>query len=180
MSMIEGVPSPTYDPVQAVLAHLPDGVYGTYEGLMNHLLLSPLVPMEIKEGLRYVSAVTIGCEFCRTFREVDGSGVRLLHDEFYAQVADGDARWEELVPVEWVPVFEMAVEVLDEAGTISATTLARLKENVSEAQIVEALFYVFVVGASHRLSHALGIPASCAVPAAAGAPGSSAVGAGAE
>ena len=174
MSMIEGVPSRTYDPVQGVLAHLPDGIYGTYEGLMNHLLLSPIVPMEVKEGLRYVSAVTIGCEFCRTFREVDGSGARLLHDEFYAQVADGDARWDELVPVQWVPVFEMAVEVLDEAGTMSATTLARLKENLSEAQIVEALFYLFVVGASHRLSHALGIPAACAVPATVGAPETSA------
>ena len=90
-------------------------------------------------------------------------------------VADGDARWDELVPVQWVPVFEMAVEVLDEAGTISATTLARLKENLSEAQIVEALFYLFVVGASHRLSHALGIPAACAVPATVGAPETSAV-----
>jgi hypothetical protein len=177
--MIEGVPSRIYDPVQGVLAHLPDGIYGTYEGLMNHLLLSPLVPMEVKEGLRYVSAVTIGCEFCRTFREVDGSGARLLHDEFYAQVADGDARWEELVPVRWVPAFEMAVEVLDEAETISATTLARLKESLSDAQIVEALFYLFVVGASHRFSHALGIPAACAVPAAVGAPETSTVAGGA-
>jgi len=164
--MIEGIPTRSYDPIQGVLAHLPDGTYGTYEGLMNHLLLSPLVPMEIKEGLRYLSAVTIGCEFCRTFREVDESGTRLLPEEFYVRVAAGDPSWEELVPVRWAPAFAMAGEVLGGDGVISESTLERVKENLSDAQIVEALFYLLVVGASHRLSHALGIPAACAVPAA--------------
>jgi hypothetical protein len=166
--MIDGLPGRTYDPVQSVLGLLPNGIYGTYEGLMNHLLVDPLVPMEVKEGLRYLSAVTIGCEFCRTFREVDGSGTRLLPEEFYSQVADGQPRWDRLVPARWAPVFEMAVEVLGDGRAISAATMARLKTNLSDAQIVEALFYLLVVGASHRLSHALGIPAVCAVPAAAG------------
>jgi hypothetical protein len=163
MSMIEGVSSRTYDPVQSVLALLPDGMYGAYEGLMHHMLLDPAVPMEIKEGLRYLSAVTIGCEFCRTYREVAPTGTRLLPDRFYEAVADGDPRWDELVPARWAPVFEMAAEVLGESGTISPPTLTRLKETLSDTQIVEALFYLLLVGASHRLSHALGIPATCTV-----------------
>jgi len=167
--MIDGIPGRAYDPVQAVLAHLPDGIYGTYEGLMNHLLVDPLVPMDVKEGLRYLSAVSIGCEFCRTFREVDGAGERLLPEAFYAQVAAGDPEWRELVPPQWVPVFEMAVEVLGEGARISETTLTRLKEKLSDAQIVEALFYLLVVGGSHRLSHALGIPAVCSVQVSVGA-----------
>jgi hypothetical protein len=164
---IVGVPSREYDPVQSVLALLPAGIYGTYEGLMDHLLLDLLVPSEIKEGLRYLSAVTIGCEFCRTFREVDSSGARLLPEEFYAQVAEENPQWEGLVAAEWVAVFEMGVEVLTGGGTISQGTLGRLKESLDDAQIVEALFYLVVVGASHRLSHALGIPAFCRVPVAA-------------
>jgi hypothetical protein len=168
MTEIIGVPTRIYDPVQSVLALLPDGIYGTYEGLMNLILLDSLVPSDVKEGLRYVSAVTIGCEFCKSFREVDRSGTRLLPEAFYAQVAEGDARWDELVPGEWIPVFEMAVEVLSGPGTISEATLGRLKENLGDAQIVEALFYLLVVGASHRLSHALGIHAVCAVPAVSG------------
>jgi hypothetical protein len=166
---IAGVPTRVYDPVQSVLALLPAGIYGTYEGLMNQLQFDPLVPSEIKEGLRYLSAVTIGCEFCRTFREVDSSGARLLPEEFYAQVAEGDLRWDELVAAEWVPLFEMSVEVLSGSGTISERTFARLKESLGDAQIIEALFYLLVVGASHRLSHALGIPAVCQVPVAAAA-----------
>jgi hypothetical protein len=161
MSMIEGVSTRTYDPVQTVLAVLPDGIYGTYEGLINHMLLDPIVPMEIKEGLRYLSAVTIGCEFCRTFRQVDRSGGRLLHEDFYNRAAEQDPSWQEIIPDPWAPVFEMAAEVLSEGGPISPRTLERLKENLSDAQIVEALFYMLVVGASHRLSLALGIPAVC-------------------
>jgi hypothetical protein len=164
MPLIEGTPTRTYDPVQSVLALLPDGIYGTYEGLMNHLLLEPAVPMEVKEGLRYLSAVTIGCEFCRTFREVDESGARLLPDEFYDRVAEGETQWEEIVPAPWAPVFEIAAEVLGDSGEIAAETFDRVRATFSEAQIVEALFYMLLVGASHRLSHALGIPAVCSVP----------------
>jgi len=36
---------------------------------------------------------------------------------------------------------------------------------LTDAQIVTALFYMLVVGASHRLSHALGVEAQCRVPA---------------
>jgi len=163
MPMIENAPSRTYDPLQSVLAHLPDGMYGAYEGLCNFMLLDPLVPMNVKEGLRYLSAVTIGCEFCRTFREVGGDGSRLLPDRFYEQVADGEPRWEELVDAKWAGVFEMAVEVLGE-GEIAGSTLQRLKVNLTDAQIVEALFYLLLIGASHRFSHALGVESSCRVP----------------
>jgi hypothetical protein len=168
MSMIEGVPSRIYDPVQSVLALLPDGMYGTYEGLMNHMLLDPTIPMEIKEGLRYLSAVTIGCEFCRTYREVDPSGSRLLPEEFYARVAEGETEWETIAPAPWAPVFQMAVEVLGDTGEIAPRTLERVKASFTDTQIVEALFYMLLVGASHRLSHALGIPAVCSVPATPG------------
>lgn len=170
MAAIAGVPTREYDPVQSVLALLPAGIYGTYEGLMNHLLLDPLVPSEVKEGLRYLSAVTIGCEFCQTFREVDSTGARLLPEEFYVKVAEENPQWEGLVATEWLPVFEMAVEVLTGSGTISEGTLGRLRENLDDSQIIEALFYLLVVGASHRLSHALGVPAFCEAPKA-GTPG---------
>jgi hypothetical protein len=163
MPMIESAPSRAYDPLQSVLAHLPDGMYGIYEGLCNFMLLDPLVPMEVKEGLRYLSAVTIGCEFCRTFKEVDGEGSRLLPDHFYERVADGQPGWEDLVDAQWVPVFEMATEVLGE-GEITTDTLGRLKVSLTDAQVVEALFYLLLIGASHRFSHALGVEASCRVP----------------
>jgi len=164
MSMIEGVPNRTYDPVQTVLALLPDGMYGTYEGLMNHMLLDPGVPMNVKEGLRYLSAVTIGCEFCRTFREVDSSGERLLSEDFYIRVAEGDLRWDQIALAPWSAIFELATEVLSDEGKIERQTLERARANFSDAQIIEALFYMLLVGASHRLSHALGIPAVCNVP----------------
>src|SRR5262249_12897776 len=124
----------------------------------------PLVPMEIKEGLRYVSAVRIGCDYCRTFRQLDHSGNRLLGDEFYDLAADPEPSWAEIIPEPWPPVFEMADEVLSKGGAISAGTLERLKARLTEAQIVEALFYMLIVGASHRLSHAFGIPAFCEAP----------------
>jgi hypothetical protein len=165
MSMIEGVPNRTYDPVQTVLALLPDGMYGTYEGLMNHMLLNPAVPMNVKEGLRYLSAVTTGCEFCRTFREVDSSGERLLSEDFYVRVAEGDLCWDQIAPAPWSPIFELATEVLSDKGEIKRQTLESAKNTFSDAQIVESLFYMLLVGASHRLSHALGIPAVCNVPA---------------
>jgi hypothetical protein len=164
MSLIEGVQFRSHDPVQSVLALLPDGMYGTYEGLMNHMFLHPLVPMEVKEGLRYLSAVRIGCEFCRTFRDVDASGARLLPDDFYLGAAEPEPDWEALVQNPWPRVFEMAEEVLSGSGEISPETHAQANKHLSDAQIVQALFYMLLVGASHRLSHALGIPAVCAVP----------------
>ena len=105
MSLIEPAPSRTLDPLQSVLAHLPDGMYGTYEGLCNFMLVYPGVPPHVKEGLRYLSAVTIGCAFCREFRESDPGGARLLPDEFYAQVAAGSPDWDALVGAEWAPLF---------------------------------------------------------------------------
>lgn len=164
MSLIEPAPSRTLDPLQSVLAHLPDGMYGTYEGLCNFMLVYPGVPPHVKEGLRYLSAVTIGCAFCREFRESDPDGARLLPDEFYAQVAAGSPDWEALVGAEWAPLFAAAAEVLGDEQ-ISDTTMEKLRERLSEAQIVTALFYMLVIGASHRLSHALGVEAVCRVPA---------------
>jgi hypothetical protein len=164
MSLIEPAPSRTLDPLQSVLAHLPDGMYGTYEGLCNFMLVYPDVPPRIKEGLRYLSAVTIGCAFCREFRESGADGRRLLSDDFYAQVAAGSPDWDALVGQEWAPLFAAAAEVLADEQ-ISDTTMARLRENLSDGQIVTALFYMLVIGASHRLSHALGVEAQCRVPA---------------
>jgi hypothetical protein len=164
MSLIEPAPSRTLDPLQSVLAHLPDGMYGTYEGLCNFMLVYPGVPPHVKEGLRYVSAVTIGCAFCREFRESDPEGQRLLPDAFYAQVAAGSPDWDALVGPEWAPLFVAAAEVLADEQ-ISDATMEKLRERMSEAQIVTALFYMLVIGASHRLSHALGVEAVCRVPA---------------
>ena len=164
MSLIEPGPNRTLDPLQSVLAHLPDGMYGTYEGLCNFMLVYPDVPPHVKEGLRYLSAVTIGCAFCREFRESDPDGARLLPDEFYAQVAAGAPDWDALVGPHWTPLFAAASEALADEQ-ISDATMERLKENLSDAQIVTALFYMFVIGASHRLSHALGVEAVCRVPA---------------
>ena len=39
-----------------------------------------------------------------------------------------------------------------------------MRAQLSDPQIVQALFYLLLVGASHRFSHALGIAASCRVP----------------
>jgi hypothetical protein len=164
MSLIEPAPSRTLDPLQSVLAHLPDGMYGTYEGLCNFMLVYPGVPPHVKEGLRYLSAVTIGCAFCREFRESDPGGARLLPDEFYAQVAAGSPDWDALLGAEWAPLFVAAAEVLADEQ-ISDATMATLRSHLSEAQIVTALFYMLVIGASHRLSHALGVEAVCRVPA---------------
>jgi hypothetical protein len=164
MSLIEPAPSRTLDPLQSVLAHLPDGMYGTYEGLCSFMLVYPGVPPHVKEGLRYLSAVTIGCAFCREFRESDPDGARLLPDEFYAQVAAGSPDWDALVGAEWAPLFVAAAEVLADEQ-ISDATMDKLRERLSEAQVVTALFYMLVIGASHRLSHALGVEAVCHVPA---------------
>ena len=163
MPIIDSAPSQAYDPLQSVLAHLPDGMYGSYQGLCNFMLIDPLVPMNVKEGLRYLSAVTIGCEFCRTFREVDSDGNRLLPDSFYEQVAAGTPDWEACIEAKWAPTFQMATEVLGD-GEITPRTLERLKADLTDSQIVESLFYLLLIGASHRFSHALGVEATCAVP----------------
>jgi hypothetical protein len=163
MPMIDSAPSRAYDPLQSVLAHLPDGMYGAYQGLCNFMLIDPLVPRKVKEGLRYLSAVTIGCEFCRTYKDVDAAGNRLLPDGFYEQVAAGTPDWEACMDAQWAPAFEMAVEVLGD-GQITPRTLARLRANLTDSQIVESLFYLLLIGASHRFSRALGVEATCAVP----------------
>jgi len=163
MPIIDSAPSRAYDPLQSVLAHLPDGMYGTYEGLCNFMLIDPLVPMNVKEGLRYLSAVTIGCEFCRTFKEVDSDGNQLLPNSFYEEVAAGAPDWEACIEAKWAPTFEMATEVLGD-GEITPRTLERLKANLTDSQIVESLFYLLLIGASHRFSHALGVDATCPVP----------------
>jgi hypothetical protein len=163
MPIIDSAPSRAYDPLQSVLAHLPDGMYGSYEGLCNFMLIDPLVPMNVKEGLRYLSAVTIGCEFCRTFKEVDSDGNQLLPNSFYEQVAAGAPDWEACIEAKWAPTFEMATEVLGD-GEITPRTLERLKANLTDSQIVESLFYLLLIGASHRFSHALGVDATCPVP----------------
>jgi hypothetical protein len=143
---------------------MPDGMYGTYEGLMNHMFLHPDVPTDVKEGLRYLSATRIGCEFCRTFRAVDSSGRRVLSDDFYVQAAEAEPDWRGLVRSPWCRVFAMAEEVLAGDGEISPETYAVAKEQLTDAQTVQAIFYMLLVGASHRFAHALGIPAVCAVP----------------
>jgi hypothetical protein len=163
MSLIEPAASRTLDPLQSVLAHLPDGMYGTYEGLCNFMLIDPSVPPHVKEGLRYLSAVTIGCAFCREFRESDPDGARLLPDAFYADVAAGSPDWDALVGARWAPLFAMAVEVLADEQ-VSDATMTRLRAELTDRQIVTALFYMLVIGASHRLSHAFGVEATCRVP----------------
>ena len=62
---LDPAPGRTLDPLQSVLAHLGPGMYGTYEGLCMHLWHSPSVPTWVNEGLRYLSAITIGCAYCR-------------------------------------------------------------------------------------------------------------------
>src|ERR1044072_8378588 len=129
MSLIEPAPSRTLDPLQSLLAHLPDGMYGTYEGLCNFMLVYPGVPPHVKEGLRYLSAVTIGCAVCRGFRESDPGGARLLPDGSYAHGAAGSPDWDALVGAEWPPLFVAAAEVLADEH-ISDATMARLRSHL--------------------------------------------------
>jgi alkylhydroperoxidase family enzyme len=163
MASLENAPNRIYDPIESVLAHLPDGMYGAYEGLCNYVQADPLVPPDIKEGLRFLSAVRIGCEFCSQARYSDANGHRLLPDDFYDAAAERETPWEGIVDRHWAPVFGMADEVLGN-GVISAETMKALKAELTESQIVEALFFMLIVGASHRFSRALGIEAACRVP----------------
>jgi alkylhydroperoxidase family enzyme len=152
------------DPLQSVLAHLGPGMYGTYEGLCMHLWHSPTVPTRVKEGLRFLSAVSIGCSYCITVRERDTAGERLLSDDFYARVGQGERAWAELVEAPWHVVFAMAEEVLADRP-VSADTLRRSsEEGLIDGQIVEAIFFLLLIGASHRFSVAFGVEAACALP----------------
>lgn len=163
--LIDYGPDRVLDPLQSALAHLSEGMYGTYEGLCQLLWWSPKVPTDVKEGLRFLSAATIGCAYCRTVREVDRTGTRLLPDDFYQAVGRGDRDWERIAPAPWPAVFEAATQTL--AGQpISTATLERARSaGVTVPQLVEALFFMLVIGASHRFSVAFGVEASCPVPA---------------
>jgi alkylhydroperoxidase family enzyme len=139
-------------------------MYGTYEGLCMHLWHSPTVPTWVKEGLRYLSAVSIGCSYCVTVRERDTAGVRLLNDDFYSQVGAGERNWEQRVEEPWHSVFAIAEEVLaDRVVTEDAMQRAR-DGGLTDGQIVEAIFFMLLIGASHRFSAAFGVEASCALP----------------
>jgi hypothetical protein len=161
---MDPAPSRTLDPLQSVLAHLPNNGYGMYEGLCTFLWNDPAVPAEIKEGLRFLSATRIGCAYCRTVREHDYGGRRLLPDTFYAAIAKGGEEWSSLLDPQWVPLFEIASQVLDDAE-VSRKSLDRARIDLSDAQIVQAIFFMLVVGASHRFSRAFGVEVTCEVPA---------------
>jgi hypothetical protein len=163
VALIDPAPNRTLDPLQSVLAHLPNNGYGMYEGVCTFLWNDPVVPPEIKEGLRFLSATRIGCAYCRTVREHDYGGRRLLPDTFYAAVASGNEDWGSLVDARWAPLFEVAAQILKDRE-VTAATMARAREHLSEAQIVQAIFFMLVVGASHRFSRAFGVEESCAVP----------------
>jgi hypothetical protein len=60
-------------------------------------------------------------------------------------------------------MFRMADEVLAE-GVIRDDTAALLTSTYSQAQIVEGLFFLLLIGASHRFSRALRIEEACALP----------------
>src|SRR5262245_59395587 len=152
MAPLASAPSRTYDPLQSVLSHLPHGMYGGYEALCNFMFIDSTVPMHVKEGLRFLSAVKIGCRYCSTVREKDSSGDRLLSDAFYDQVASGDPNCKEIADP-WAAVLRMGAEVLDE-GEVSPKTMAELRAHLTEPQIVEALFFMLLIGASHRFSRA--------------------------
>ena len=58
----------------------------------------------------------------------------------------------------------MAEEVLADRP-VSDDSLERARaEGLTEAQIVEAIFFMLLIGASHRFSAAFGVEASCALP----------------
>jgi hypothetical protein len=163
MPLIDAADDRILDPLQSVLMHLPGGMYGSYQALCDYMALEPSVPESVKEGLRYVSAARVGCAFCVTVRLPGASGERLLPDAFYDAVLADRVDWDSAAPRDWAPVFRMADEVLA-GGVISAATGAALKSAYTDAQIVEALFYLLLIGASHRFSRALGIEEACAVP----------------
>jgi hypothetical protein len=123
----------------------------------------PAVPPEVKEGLRFLSATRIGCAYCRTVREHDHGGRRLLDDAFYEAVASGSSDWSGFVGMKWAPLFDLAGEVLD-GGEVSPSVVARAREGLTDEEIVQATFFMLVIGASHRFSRAFGVEAACPVP----------------
>jgi hypothetical protein len=163
MALIETAPARTLDPLQSVLAHLPNGGYGLYEGACTFLWNDPAVPVEVKEGLRFLSASRIGCAYCRTVREKDHGGRRLLAEDFYREVAAGSEEWKQLVGEQWAPLFSLAVEVLD-VGQVSPDTVERARRSLSVEQIVEGTFFMLLIGASHRFSRAFDVEETCEVP----------------
>lgn len=163
MPLIDSAPARVLDPLQSVLLHLPGGMYGAYQALCDHIGLDPIVPEGVKEGLRYLSATRVGCAFCVTVRLPGVAGGRLLTDDFYEAIEAGRTDWTAIAPPGWDDIFMMADEVLID-GAVSAATGRLNKARHTDAQIVEALFYMLLIGASHRLSRALGIEAACLVP----------------
>lgn len=163
MPLIDSAPARVLDPLQSVLLHLPGGMYGAYQALCDYVGLDPAVPEGVKEGLRYLSATRVGCAFCVTVRLPGAGGARLLPDDFYDAIAAGRTDWDAITPPGWDDIFRMADEVLID-GVVSAGTGREMKARHTDAQIVEALFYMLLIGASHRLSRALGIDAVCLVP----------------
>lgn len=163
MPLLEPAPGRTLDPLQSVLAHMPNGMYGSYEALCQFMWIDPLVPSEVKEALRFLSACRIGCAFCQTVRETDRGGNQLLPDSFYTSLQYGEKAWEDHVDAQWHGLFVMAEQVLRDER-ISDATMDAYRDIYSPAQIVEALFFMLVVGASHRFSVAFGLEDSCPVP----------------
>ncbi len=163
MPLVDPAPARLLDPLQSVLMHLPGGIYGSYQALCDHISLDPTLDESVKEGLRYLSAARIGCAYCVTVRLAGAAGRRLLPDEFYDAIAGGRRDWHHFAPHGSSTLFAMADEVL-ETGEISDDTGRLLRLRHTEAEIVEALFYLLLIGASHRFSRALGIEAACAVP----------------
>jgi hypothetical protein len=164
VALLRPAAQPHLDPLQAVLMHLPNGAYGTYQGLCRLLYLDPCVPSAVLEGLRYLSAVGNGCEYCQTVRGRSEAGEPLLDPRFYDVTASPEERdWSAYVGEPWPVVFEMATEVLRDR-VVSASTGERLHALLTEAQIALCLFYFELVGASHRFSRAAGIEAACALP----------------
>lgn len=166
MTFLEAASPPALDPLQGVLAHLPAGAYGTYQGLCQQLATGQSVPSGVMEGLRFLSAVRNGCAYCQTVRLSDVAGQRLLPDDFYDAVRKHDrVEWDAVVEPPWAPVFTMAEDVLSE-GVISERTQRQLLDQLAQQDIVLCLFYLEVVGASHRFSRAAGVPESCEMPVA--------------
>ena len=163
MALIESAADREMDPLQSVLMHLPGGMYGAYQALCDYIAIDLTVPENVKEGLRFLSASRIGCAFCVTVRLPGAAGERLLADAFYEAITDHDVDWDVVAPDGWGDVFRMAEEVLSD-GVISDGTGMKLRERHSDPEIVESLFYLHLIGASHRFSKSLGIEEACAVP----------------
>jgi hypothetical protein len=65
----------------------------------------------------------------------------------------------------WPALFEAAGEALADRP-IPAATLERARAaGVTVPQLVEGLFFMLVIGASHRFSVAFGVEESCPLPA---------------